>query len=80
MEVVDRKMTPCQKNSEQPASEENGMTIEFMSSDSAILQHFPEFEHTWILHGDRAVKASKIITHHELFNERKLAPSSNDDN
>ncbi|KAF2797453.1 hypothetical protein K505DRAFT_358417 [Melanomma pulvis-pyrius CBS 109.77] len=56
-----------ENNCDNPAGEENGMTLELWSEDPAVLEHFPELEDTCFIDGDKAVRACKLITNHELF-------------
>ncbi|KAF2003055.1 hypothetical protein P154DRAFT_573457 [Amniculicola lignicola CBS 123094] len=58
---------PWEYQSNQRAGEECGLTLELRSNAPHIISRFPELQKSYIVHGDRALRACKLITFHELF-------------
>ncbi|KAF2647664.1 hypothetical protein K491DRAFT_292686 [Lophiostoma macrostomum CBS 122681] len=61
-----RRVPSWERNSNTPASSDSGCTIHFRTNSSALLERFPELRDVmgWTIHGEAAVKACKVITHH----------------
>jgi hypothetical protein len=61
-----RHVPEWERNSNTPAGLENGCTIHFYAKNPALVLRFPELKDTygWTIHGEAAVKACQIITHH----------------
>ena len=60
----------------QREGEFDGYTLEIKSQDPQILKYYPEMKGGWSIHGDRAIRACKIVTAHDASKVSTFSPRS----